>query len=430
MASPRAALSGAEPSDRVDRLGSRFWTLASSSGLSNLADGAFKLALPLVAIRFTRSPGLVAGIELVRSLPWLLLALPAGAFVDRWDRRVTMLAANAVRAGAVLVPAVALGMDGGSLLLLYVAAAVTGVAEVFYDTSAQSILPALVPADRLSRANGRLYAVELGAQQFVGPPLAGVVVGLALAAAFWVPSAMWVAALAVLFTLRGGFRPTRSGPRGTIRADIAEGLRFVGHHRLLRTMAVMVGGINLATSATFAVLVLYAVGEDSTLDLSDTAFGLVMLASAAGSIAGSFVCERIERAIGRAHTLTLSILGMAVLVGTPAATSNVWVVVGAMVIGGFAVMLWNIPTVSFRQHVTPDHLLGRVNSTYRLLAWGTMPLGELLGGLVGQAFGLTAVFVVGAVLVVALLVPNMVITDARLAAAEADSARSAAGAGQ
>ncbi|HEY3485638.1 MAG TPA: MFS transporter, partial [Ilumatobacteraceae bacterium] len=417
MATPSAELRNAASSDAANRLGRRFWTLATSSGLSNLADGAFKLALPLVAIRFTRSPGLVAGIELVRSLPWLLFALPAGAFVDRWDRRHTMLVANTVRATILLVPAVALAMDGGSLLLLFVAAAVTGVAEVFYDTSAQSILPSLVPAERLSRANGRLYAVELGAQQFVGPPLAGVIVGVALAAAFWVPSAMWVAALAVLFTLRGNFRPARSGATRTIRSDIAEGVRFVGHHRLLRTMAVMVGGINLATSATFAVFVLYAVGDDSTLALTDTGFGLVMLASAAGSIVGSFVCERIERAIGRAHTLTLSILGMAVMVGVAAVTSNVWIVVAGMVLGGFAVMLWNIPTVSFRQHVTPDHLLGRVNSTYRLLAWGTMPLGALLGGLVGQAFGLTAVFVVGAALVLALLVPNLVITDERLAAA-------------
>lgn len=163
------------------RLGRSFRTLVTSSGLSNLADGVFKVALPLLAIHYTRSPALVAGLELVRSLPWLVGSLQVGALVDRLDRRRTMVWANATRAAFVAVPAIAIGLNGGSLWLLYVAAAGTGVSEVFYDTAAQSILPSLVPHPWLDRANGRLYAVELGAQEFAGPPIAGLVVAVALA---------------------------------------------------------------------------------------------------------------------------------------------------------------------------------------------------------------------------------------------------------
>lgn len=145
-----------------------FWTLVASSGLSNLADGVFKVALPLVALEYTRSPALVAGLELVRSLPWLLGSLQAGALIDRLDRRRAMVVANAARAAFVAIPAVAIAAGGGSLALLYVAAVGTGICEVFYDTAAQSILPSIVPRSDLDRANGRLYAVELGSQEFAG----------------------------------------------------------------------------------------------------------------------------------------------------------------------------------------------------------------------------------------------------------------------
>ena len=160
------AMNSARSSDspHVTGLGVRFWRLALSAGASNLADGIFKLALPLAAIAFTRSPTLVAGLELVRSLPWLLFALPVGALTDRLDRRRTLIAANVARASFVGVLAAVLQTENGSIALLYVVAAGTGVAEVFYDTSSQSILPSLVERKQLGRANGRLGAIELGTQ--------------------------------------------------------------------------------------------------------------------------------------------------------------------------------------------------------------------------------------------------------------------------
>jgi len=413
-------MNSAEPAGAgsVWGLGHRFWRLAASAGASNLADGVFKLALPLAAITFTRSPTLVAGLELVRSLPWLLFALPVGALADRLDRRHTMIAANFARTVLVATLAVMVQAGSGSMALLYLVAAGTGIAEVFYDTSNQSILPSLVEREQLGRANGRLGAIELGTQQFVGPPLAGLLVGLALAAAFWTTTALWVIAIGALWALRGSFRPARTAAPASIRADIAEGVRFLVSRPVLRTMAVMVGVANLAASATGAVLVLYAVGNDSILGLDQAQFGFLFLTAAAGSIAATFVNEHIEARLGRSRTLTLTVVGMVLFTGTPAITTNVWIIAAAMFTGGAFIMIWNIITVSFRQAVTPDHLLGRLNSVYRLLAWGTMPIGAAIGGLIAEAFGLRAVFASMGILAATLFIPNHTITDARLDQAE------------
>lgn len=402
-----------------DRLGRRFWTLVTSSGLSNLADGVFKVALPLVAIHFTRSPALVAGLELVRTLPWLLASLQVGVLTDRLDRRRSMLSANTARAIFVAVPAVAIGLDQGALWLLYVAAVGTGIAEVFYDTAAQSILPSLVPRSKLGRANGRLFSVELGAQEFAGPPLGGALVAVALALAFATATALWAAALIVLIAIPGAFRPQRDGPATTIRSDIGQGLRFLMDRPILRNMAVMVGMANLASSAAFAVFVLYAVGPDSSLGLTEPQFGLLFAAIAAGGVVGGLVADRVQHLLGRARALTISVVGMALQILTPALTTNVVVIAAVFFTGGLTIMVWNTITVSFRQRVTPDHLLGRLNSAYRLVAWGTRPLGAAIGGALGEWLGLRGVFVTMGLLAAGVLIPDRTITEEALTEAEA-----------
>ena len=163
-------------------LGASYWKLWTSSGLSNLADGVFKIALPLLAIQVTQSPTLIAGLSVAATLPWLLFALTAGALADRLDRRKLMLWANVSRAMLPALLAAVVLLDLGSIWALYVVALMVGVAETLYDTSAQSILPQMVHRDQLSRANGRLYAVELTANQFVGPPLGGLLVAIGVVA--------------------------------------------------------------------------------------------------------------------------------------------------------------------------------------------------------------------------------------------------------
>jgi MFS family permease len=370
------------------RLGLPFWRLWSASSLSNLADGLVKIALPLVAVTLTDSPALVAGVTLAVTLPWLLFALPAGALADRVDRRLAMVTANVVRAAAVAVLAVTLvlGLESSpaAIWALYAVALLLGTAETVYDTCAQSILPQVVSRDLLPRANGRLIAAELTANEFVGPPLGGLLVAAGVAAAFATPAALWAAAVGALLLLRGNFAVPRTEERATVRADVAEGLRYLWRHRLLRTLAAMTGLSNLATNATFAVFVLYAVGPDSAMGLTEVGYGLLFATIAAGSLIGALLADPVIRRLGRSRSLFLGILGGVGTVGVAAVTTIPLVIAAAFLLGGLTNSLWNVVAVSLRQRITPDRILGRINSSYRLVAWGTRPLGAAAGGLLGE----------------------------------------------
>ncbi|HEX9228462.1 MAG TPA: MFS transporter, partial [Arthrobacter sp.] len=395
----------------------KLWT---SSGLSNLADGVFKIALPLLAVQLTQSPTLVAGLTVAATLPWLLFALTAGALADRLDRRRLMLWANLSRAMLPAVLAAVILLDLGSIWALYVVALMVGVAETLYDTSAQSILPQVVHRDQLSRANGRLYAVELTANQFVGPPLGGLLVAVGVVAGLAVPAALWLAAVGGLLLVPGTFRIERE-QKTTLRFDIGEGLRFLWNQKILRTLAVMTGVFNFASSAAFAVLVLFAVGPASEMKLSEAGFGLLLTTSALGAFVGSFIAEWAEAKLGRSKSLALTILGSALLVGAPAVTDNPYILGALLFVGGMLIMLWNIITVSLRQRIAPARLLGRVNSAYRLLAWGTMPLGAAAGGLLAQWLGLQAMFGLMGVLTLALLGMMPILTDKAITAADVEA---------
>jgi MFS family permease len=413
---------GKEP----DRLGLPFWQLWSASSLSNLADGLVKIALPLVAVTLTDSPGLVAGVTLAVTLPWLLFALPAGALADRVDRRVAMVTADAMRAAAVaaLAATLALGLESSAAAIwaLYLVALLLGTAETVFDTCAQSILPQVVARDRLPRANGRLIAAELTANEFVGPPLGGLLVAAGVAAVFATPAALWAAAIGALLLLRGSFAVPRTEERTTVRADVAEGLRYLWRHRLLRTLAAMTGLFNLATNATFAVFVLYAVGPDSAMGLTEAAYGLLFATIAAGSLIGALLADPIIRRLGRSRSLALGILGGVGTVGVAAVTTIPLVIAAAFLLGGLTNALWNVVAVSLRQRITPDRILGRINSSYRLVAWGTRPLGAAAGGVLGELLGLRAVFAIAAALILATLIGMTQVTDTAISSAEHDTA--------
>jgi MFS family permease len=398
-------------------LGRNYWKLWGASAASNLADGVFWIAFPLLAVRLTDSPVLVAGIMAVGRLPWLVFVLFAGALADRLDRRRTMVSVAVVR--ALVAGGLAIGIAAGvvTLPMLYVTAFVLGVGETLFDTAAQSIMPNIVDRYRLSRANGRLYAVELMMNQFVGPPLGGFLAGVAIALAFASSSAAFVVGAIALVSLSGTFRPAAPARDSSVLEDIREGLRYLFGHRLLRTLALMVGVMNLASSAAFAVFVLYAVSP-GPMGLNETGFGVLMTTLAAGSLLGSVVVERVERRLGRARLLFVAVLMSGLTLVTPGLTANPYIVGAAFALSGLGVVLWNVVTVSLRQRIVPDRLLGRLNASYRLLAWGSQPVGALLGGVVGEVFGLPAVFIACGLGTALLLFAFRTVTDRAIAAAE------------
>jgi MFS family permease len=402
-----------------------YWRLWGASAASNLADGLFFIALPLLAVRLTDSPILIAGLTLVSRLPWLVFVLVAGALADRLDRRTTMRNVQVFRVAVVGILAVLALLDALSMPVLYAAAFVLGIGETLFDTAAQSILPSVVDKDQLATANGRLYAVELVMNQFVGPPLGGLLIGLSVP--FVLGSSVVGYALAALglTLLVGSFRPERAGPPTRLTTDIAEGLRYLWRNRVLRTMAFMVGGMNMASTATFAVLVLYAVAP-GPMGLSEPAFGVLLTTFAIGSLIGSFVAAPLQRRFGRVRMLFLSVVIIGAGIAVPAFTTSAFVVGGSFLLSGVFIVVWNVITVTLRQRIVPDGLLGRVNAGYRLFAWGTQPIGALLGGVVGEVFGLQAVFLLGGALGLSMLFARLAIDEPAIAAAEAEGELAAA----
>jgi MFS family permease len=394
-----------------------FVALWGATTASNLADGLFQVGLPLLALTLTRSPGLIAAVTFVLTLPWLLLALPVGALVDRVDRRRIMLAANLLRVAglALLTAAVALGI--ASLPVLYLVAFVMGIAEVAADTAAQALLPAVVAREQLERANARLLGAQTIANTFAGPSLGGALAGIAVWLALGSSGGLYAVAALGLALLRGSFRPEPGGQRRRLRAEIAEGFRFLLRHRLLRTLAVIVFVMNVGWASWLAVLVVYAV-RPGPMGLSQFGFGLLFTTLGAGGVAGSLITGPALRLLGRRWAIGADILGTVAMMATPALTANRWAIGAAAFVGGVGAMMWTVLVTSIRQQAVPDRLLGRVSSAFRLFSLGAAPVGSALAGVIAQVADIRAVFAAAAVLSALLLVPFFtVITNQAVAAA-------------
>lgn len=376
------------------RFGNDFLKLWMATGISNVGDGVRLTALPLLAAVITHSPILVSGVTAAGMLPWLLFSLHAGAVADRVDRRTLMVVVNVAR-GIVMVglaAAVLAGLPG--IALLYGIVLLQGIGEVFSDSAAFALLPSLVPEQRLDDANGRLEAVVSIAYQFAGPALGGLLFALAMGAPFAVDAASFVIAGGLFAAIR------HRAPRGrvvrlertTIRQDVAEGLRSLWMNPYLRNLTLLGGGCVFFLYGTFAIYVLYLL---RVIGISAPGVGLFLSIEAAGSITGALLAGRIRNRIGTAGALA-GALGLAGIANLALGVTGAWPLVAAMAISiSFAAGVWNVVNASFRQRLVPDRLLGRTQSAYRFLTWGAIPLGSVVGGILGSTFGLRAPFLVG-----------------------------------
>jgi MFS family permease len=403
-------------------LPANFWKLWGSSAAANLADGVFLIAIPLIAVRLTSSPAAIAGIAVAGQVPMFLLGLLAGGLADRLDRRRTMLTVQVLRVvvvGTLTALAVA---DAISLPVLYVAAFVIGSGEAFFDTNAQSILPAIVGRERLVTANGRLFAAETIMNSFVGPPLGGVLVALAIPFALGGATVGYVVAACGLLLIAGGYRAERDEPNRRLVREISEGIAYLARHRLLLTLSTMVACGRLGSAGFFALLALYAVAP-GPMGLSEPGYGLLLVTFGAGSIAGSIVTGRAVALFGRPGVLTLATLLFGLGIGVPALTADPIIVGAGFFVAGIAIMGWNVTNVSLRQSILPARLMGRVHATHRTMANLAGLVGAFVAGAVGEAFGLRAAFAIGAALVLLGLLGRLIVTDERIHAAETEADR-------
>jgi MFS family permease len=405
-------------------LGANYWKLWFASVTSNLGDGIAAIAYPWLASAVTRDPILIALIAVAQRLPWLVFTLPAGVITDRVDRRKLMVAMDVVRTGITVVVAITvlgvvnslptpdqvasgeiLGTHYGVYLVLLFASLGFGFAEVLRDNAAQTFLPAIVPAEGLEKANGNLWGAEMVANSFIGPPLGSLLLGIGFALPFLIDAGSFAVAAGLVFVIVGDFKnrkktAAQSGPKVDWKGEISEGFGWLWKHPVLRPMAIILGLLNGLAMMTFATFILFAqenldlgtglltgvlqpvadfFGTDS---IAAFVFSLLMMAGAVGGVVGSVFAARISTRLGSGTSLYLSI-GIWTVTSLVIGTATKWWWVAAwFAFNTVFMILWNIITVSYRQTIIPDALLGRVNSVYRFFGWGMMPIGSLLGGIV------------------------------------------------
>ena len=380
---------------RRPRLGTHYWRLWWANAISSTGDGAFVAALPLLAVTISRDPRLVAVVTAAGYLLWMVLSLPAGALVDRCDRATLMWQAQTVQAAVVAAVAIAIVFRVANIAVLGVAGLLLGSAEVIFSNAAQAVLPALVPPELLPKANGSQQVSLTVGETFLGPQAGSLLFAVAAALPFGLD--------AVLVRRLGGApgqaapeprrTPARRGRPSAPRSP--RGCAGSSRHRLLRVVAVLLGIFNFANQMGQAVLVLLAT---QTLHVGTRGYGLLLAVTAVGSVIGGLVSPAVTRRLGTLPSLIIAgAVDAAVFAGLGLAPDPA--VAALMLAGqGFTVTMWNVVTVSLRQQVVPAHLLGRVNSVYRMLGWGLMPVGALAGGFVAHAAGLRAPYIVAGLL--------------------------------
>jgi MFS family permease len=391
------------------RLGRSYWKLFGAITLSNAADGIRLVAFPWLAATLTRDPLMVAGVAAAGQLPWLVVSVHAGVIIDRVNRRVLIVASQLVHLGiGVLLTLLVLSGDITVAALLSLAA-LTGCAEVVYDTTAQTVLPSLVPRSQVTRASGYLVGAEVSTQTMIGRPLGGLLAGLGVATAFLAQAVLALgAAVALLLIPAGTFRRSRPTP-ASITEDLRDGLRWLWAHRLLRDVGIVVAVSNVAYGATIAVFVLFA---QEMLGVGALGFAVLGGCLAGGGVLGSVAAGSIAARLGERGTFLLVILATAAAFATIGISSNA-VLVGSMlalIAAGFTI--WEAVWRGMRIRFVPDHLLGRVTSLLRWLEMGPFPLASLLGGalvalgsaVVDRDLGLRLPYLVTAVVFVILAV--------------------------
>jgi MFS family permease len=372
-------------------LGPEFRKLWTASAISNLGDGVAAVAGLLLAASVTRDPLLVAGLVFAQRLPWLLFSLLSGALVDRLDRRRLMAAVDLACCLLLGLLGIAVLAAAATVALLYVVFFALGTAETLFDNAAVSILPAVVPAGGLPRANGRLLGVRMVSEQLAGPPLGGLLFAAAAAAPFLLDAGSFAAAAVLIAALRGRYRVERPAAAlpTTLRAEIAEGVRWLWRNRLLRILALALGLMNLTLTATESILVLFA---QERLHLGPVGYGALLSSTAVGGVAASLVADRIVARLGAATTMRVGLLIETSTHLVLALARSPLLVAAILALFGFHAVTWSVTSVSLRQELVPSRLLGRVNSGYAVLAYGGTAVGALAGGLLARRFGLTAPF--------------------------------------
>ncbi|MEM9561953.1 MAG: MFS transporter [Actinomycetota bacterium] len=413
-------MTGRAPRARGTTLGPRFTRLWAAFTATNLADGLSLTAFPLLAIELTDDARLVALVTVFRFVPFVLVGLPAGVLLDRFDRRRIAVMAQLGRGAAVAGLAVAVAADRASIALLVVTAFAVGIGEVLTDGGLPALVRELVGRDQLEVANGRFSATQTVSNIFVGPPLGALLFQLRPALPFAVSVALFVGATTLLARIPGRFRaspnpasPNPGEPGGDERVDasdgwlrrlvteISVGLHYVWHHPVLRPMAFTVMAFSFvgqATNAVFVILVTERFG------IGGLGFGLLISLQGVVAVAMSFVVARLIGRVGHSGSMRFAVVTFTASSLLFGFTTAVVLAALASLVKGLSDPAWNVVTNTVRQRLVPDEVFGRMMTAYLFIAWSMNPVGAFVGGLIAERWGAEWVSVMAAAVVGSLLI--------------------------
>lgn len=369
-----------------------YWRVWSASAISNLGDGISFVAVPLLALSLTDDTRLLALTTAAVFVPWLLVALPAGLAVDRVDRRQLMIVSNVVRAALFGFVAVAAHRGWLSVWGLIALLLVIGTFEVLFDSSAQALMPMIVPPERLATANGLLFTAEIVAGSIAGLSVGAVLFDVATPLPFSIDAATFAvgAVLIASVAIRRSERPV-DATGGTGDGLLVAG-RWLWQHGTLRTLALLFTVTNLGLLFGQGVFVKYAVEE---LGASPMEFGIMLAVAAVGGATGGLVSEQVIARLGDRRVIAVSsiVFGLGnIAIGVSPAT---WFTALAGFAVGAAITIWNVITVTLRQRLIPADLFGRVNGVYRWLGAAASAIGVAAGGLVAHVGDVRTPYLVG-----------------------------------
>jgi MFS family permease len=379
-----------------------FLKLWTAQTVTQFGDEITQLALPLVAILTLGATPLQIGLlGTFQFLPFILLTIPAGVWVDRMRRRPILIGADIGR--AILLTSIPVAFVGGWLSMeqLYVVGFLVGCLEVFFDVAYQSFLPSVVERDQLQEGNAKLE-LSTSASAVIGPGVAGFLVQLVTAPfAILFDALSYAGSVVLLLFIR---RPemveahaSEDGTRPSMLSEAREGLRYVLGHRYLRNIAACTGTLNLFGNIGGVVLLLYIVDE---LGINPATVGIVFGLANLGVLVGALSAERLANRIGVGRTIVWSAFASPfalVLVALAPEEAPVPLLIASGIIGAASAVIYNVNQVSLRQAITPERMQGRMNATMRFIVWGTIPIGSIAGGVLGGSIGLQATIWVGAI---------------------------------
>ena len=353
--------------------------LWSGQVISNMGSQVSQLAFPLFILLLTHSPVLAGLAGALRAFPYLVFSLPAGALIDRWDRKRVMILCDAGRALALASIPVAFAFGLLTIAQLFVVSFVEGTLYVFFNIAEVACLPRVVAKEQLPAANAQNLATD-GITSLVGPPLSGLLYGIASILPFLADAVSYVVSVLSLFFIKTEFQGERAAARRGLWIEIKEGLSWLWHQPIIRFMAILTGGNNLLGAGSILVIIVLA----QHMHASPFTIGLIFAIGGIGAILGAIIAPPLQKRLsfGQAIIITSWLFGLLTLLYIFAPNPLVLGIITALLfVGG---PIYNVVSVSYRLVLIPDQLQGRVNSAFRLIAFCGQPLGLAVTGVLLQ----------------------------------------------